>query len=266
MPPPYWSRHMSTMDRLEVTRPSSSRLHVFFYKFTTSSTVFQVSSIIPSIIKSSTTTKSPPPSHASNMLFIAALAPLLGFALAAPQEGPKSVKVRGISLLGSGCPKGSADVQVDSSGSLFEATFSEYQVSTGPGTRAVDWRKNCKLTINMDFTPGYSFSIVETDTIGFAEIPAGARGQCVNTFSFTGQGNHHVDYKLDLKGKYSGNFDLQSRTGLESFSPCGGGSAILNLNTACAITPTNLPALISVDHLSGKLKVKFALKWRFCGK
>lgn len=70
-------------------------------------------------------------------------------------KDPQYVKVVGISVLGSGCPKDSADVQIDATGTLFEVTFSEYEVQTGPDTHPADWRKNCKLTINMEFTPGY---------------------------------------------------------------------------------------------------------------
>lgn len=74
-----------------------------------------------------------------------------------PRDSPSKVKVNGISLLGSGCPPGSADVQVDATGTLFEATFSSYEVQTGPGTQAVDWRKNCKLTMNMEFDSGFQY-------------------------------------------------------------------------------------------------------------
>ncbi|KJZ80127.1 hypothetical protein HIM_00841 [Hirsutella minnesotensis 3608] len=203
------------------------------------------------------------------MHFLTGLALFLGLAAAVPQSGskaPKNVKIRGVSLLGSGCPAGTADVQVDATGTLFEATFSAYEVQTGPGTKAVDWRKNCKLTLNMEFDHGFQFSILDTDMIGFAEIPAGARGQCINTFSFTGAGAEHVDYRINLPGKYSGNFDLQSHPGLLSWSPCGGSTAILNMNTACNISPTHLPALIAVDHISGKLRVKFSVQWRFCSR
>lgn len=84
--------------------------------------------------------------------------------------------------------------------------------------------------------------------IGFAQIPKGARGQCTNTFSFTGTPGQ-VSSAINLKGQYSGNFDLQSNTGIESWSPCGGSTAILNMNTACDLSPTNLPALIAVSRV-----------------
>lgn len=98
------------------------------------------------------------------MLVQSALSLFLGLAAAAPSaqlvapqasDGPSAVRVVGVSLLGTGCPAGTADVQVDSSGELFEATFSAYEVLTGPDTKASDWRKNCKLTLNMEFDEGF---------------------------------------------------------------------------------------------------------------
>lgn len=91
------------------------------------------------------------------MKFVITLLPFLGLAATAPSGSsiPSSVKIRDTSVLGGGCPVGSADIQVDAAGTLFEATFAAYEIQTGPGTKAVDWRKNCKLTINMEFDPGY---------------------------------------------------------------------------------------------------------------
>ena len=89
-----------------------------------------------------------------------------------------------------------------------------------------------------------------TDMIGYAEIPDGARGSCKNTFSFTGQtsagGIDKVDFDLALDGHYSGDFDLHADPGIFSWSPCDGSTAILNMNTQCAISPTTQDALIAV--------------------
>jgi hypothetical protein len=71
---------------------------------------------------------------------------------------PSSVRVLGISLLGSGCPAGTADVQIDATKTLLEVTFSEYIIQTGPGTKAADWRKNCKLTLNLEFDQGFQYA------------------------------------------------------------------------------------------------------------
>jgi len=202
-------------------------------------------------------------------MYIAAILTLsLSFASTAlgavtPRNAPSKVKIHGISLLGSGCPAGTADVQVDATGTLFEATFSTYEVQTGPGTKAADWRKNCKLTMNMEFDSGFQFTILDTDMKGFAEIPKGAKGECKNAFSFTGSPGS-ATFTKSLPGHYSGNFDLKSSPDIVSWSPCGGQTAILNMNTQCSLSPTHLPALIAVDSISGKLTVIFAVSWRHC--
>ncbi len=90
-----------------------------------------------------------------SLLPLAAAAP----GLVVPRDVPSTVRVLGISLLGSGCPAGSADVQIDATKTLIEVTFSEYIIQTGPGTRASDWRKNCKLTMNMEFDQGFQYDI-----------------------------------------------------------------------------------------------------------
>jgi len=91
-------------------------------------------------------------------LFLGLAAALPARDLIAPQaaaESPSTVKIHGVNLLGSGCPAGTADVQVDATGELFEATFSAYEIQTGPGTMASNWRKNCKLTMNLEFERGF---------------------------------------------------------------------------------------------------------------
>jgi hypothetical protein len=176
---------------------------------------------------------------------------------------PQHVRVVGISLLGSGCPAGTADVQIDATKTLMEVTFSEYVIQTGPGTRASDWRKNCKLTLNMEFDQGFQFSTLTTDMKGFAQIPANARGRCTNTFDFTGV-TGQANYAINLNGEIEGPFDLKADPDIISWSPCGGTTAIMNMNTQCNISPTQLPALIAVDRISGKITVNIALQWQRC--
>ena len=79
---------------------------------------------------------------------------------------------------------------------------------------------------------------------GFSEIPKGVKGTCLNVFSFTG-GSGTATFKQNL-GPSDGDFDLKSDPALASWSPCGGSTAILNMNTQCSIAPTHLPALIAV--------------------
>jgi len=196
----------------------------------------------------------------------AAVPPTMGIprALVAPAATPPStVRVVGVSLLGSGCPPNTADVQIDAGKTLMEVTFSEYIIQTGPGTRASDWRKNCKLTINLAYDEGFQFATLSTEMKGFAQLPKGSRGTCSNTFDFTGVPGSSV-FSISLVGEKEGPFTLKSDPDLVSWSPCGGSSNILNLNSQCNISPTQQQALIAVDRISGKVTVNVSLDWRKC--
>jgi hypothetical protein len=84
----------------------------------------------------------------------AALPSILG---AEAAVAPKNLKVIGASVLGSGCPYGSADVWADTSNTAIEVRLKDYVVRTGPNTEAADWRKNCKITLNLQYDPGFSY-------------------------------------------------------------------------------------------------------------
>jgi hypothetical protein len=82
----------------------------------------------------------------------------LGLAAAAPLEAfaplPNEVKIVGISAIGSGCPVGHAFATVDSTGTIFDVAFDQYVVETGPNTSASDARKNCRVSLNIEFPQG----------------------------------------------------------------------------------------------------------------
>ncbi|KAF4582120.1 secreted protein [Ophiocordyceps camponoti-floridani] len=192
---------------------------------------------------------------------------LLGLASAAPQPGdlsPNLFTIRDIGIIGSGCSQEHDQVYIDKSGTVFEVSFSDYGVESGPDVRAKEWRKNCKLSLNLEYSRGFQFRLVGTNMAGYAAIPWGSSGQCVNSFSFAGNGADRIDYIVKFRGPLNGRFDLESTSGLSAWSSCGKSSSILNLNTACNIDQTDYKAYIAVDEVSGKMTVKCGIEWRRC--
>ena len=82
----------------------------------------------------------------------------LGLATATPIEAiapsPNEVKIVGISAIGSGCPVGHAFATVDSTGTIFDVAFDQYIVEVGPNSSASDARKNCRVSLNIEFPQG----------------------------------------------------------------------------------------------------------------
>ncbi len=73
---------------------------------------------------------------------------------------PRNLRVIGASVLGSGCPPGTAEVKADASNTVFDIRLSEYVVQSGPNVAAADWRKNCKLTLNLEYDSGFQYVFV----------------------------------------------------------------------------------------------------------
>lgn len=88
-------------------------------------------------------------------LFIGLATALPAENLVAPSPAISDVKIRDITAIGSGCPVGHAFVNVDATGTIFDVAFDEYIVSVGPGTSPADSRKNCRISINLEFPQGF---------------------------------------------------------------------------------------------------------------
>ncbi len=80
---------------------------------------------------------------------------------------------------------------------------------------------------------------------GYASISSGAKGYCSNTIDFTGD-SREATYDLNLSGG-AGPFSLSANPDLVLWSPCGSGTAILNMNTQCSVSPPEKSALIAVS-------------------
>lgn len=93
----------------------------------------------------------------------------------------------------------------------------------------------------------FRFATLATDMSGFAQIPAGSKGHCTNEFDFTGISGKSK-YAIELPGQMEGDFTLKASPDLVSWSPCGGTTAIMNMNTQCYISPTRDQALIAVCY------------------
>lgn len=93
----------------------------------------------------------------TTLLSAVASASLATAAAIEPRSAPRNLKVIGLSVLGTGCPYGSADVQTDPSNTELEVRLSDYIVQTGANVPASEWRKNCKITMNLEYDAGFSY-------------------------------------------------------------------------------------------------------------
>lgn len=191
----------------------------------------------------------------------------LNIPMASSQSIPDYVNIRRIVYNGSGCPLGTVGKNVSPDRQAFTLTFSEYLAEAGPGLSFADSRKNCQITIVLDFPNGWTFSVMSIDYRGFAYLDEGVKGIHSATYYFQGQGQTGRSSRT-LQGDYYGDYFMRDYIGMSSlvWSPCGARRA-LNINSAVRVdnrSNRSGQGLMTIDSIDGEVIYTFNLQWRRC--
>lgn len=105
------------------------------------------------------------------------------------------------------------------------------------------------------------FSVIETRFTGYASLAEGQTGTCRAGYTFSGDSSQEVVFQKNLVAPYEDNYNLLAGVGVESFSPCGRTTAILNVNSEIRITPLSTP---HKGTMTVRAPHKNKLQWRRC--
>ncbi|MET1072355.1 MAG: DUF4360 domain-containing protein, partial [Umezawaea sp.] len=72
---------------------------------------------------------------------------------------PDHITIEVVTVLGSGCPAGTAAVAVSPDNKAFTVTYSRFTAQVGPDSKPIDFRKNCQLALNVRVPQGYTYAI-----------------------------------------------------------------------------------------------------------
>jgi len=176
---------------------------------------------------------------------------------------PMTVEVATVN--GSGCPSGTATVSPLSGNSGFTVAYSAFTAVAGGTADAVEFRKNCQMSLRIATPPGFSFAVERIDYRGTASLAAGATGTELTGYYFQGSSDT-LRLSHTFAGPYSGSWQATEATGLV-FSPCEA-QRNLNINTELRVDPgTSDPHATSVMALGGtrsSLRTVYSLTWRTC--
>lgn len=186
---------------------------------------------------------------------------------AAFADAPTYVRVRSISYAGSGCPAGSVAKNVSQDRQAFTLLFDQYIAEVGPGVPFIQRRKNCQLTVDLDFPSGWTYTVVTVDTRGYIAADPGTNVTQQSSYYFQGQART-ARASSSAWGPLDENYQLRDVVGVSSlvWSPCGERRA-LNINTEVKASNSANPsghALITTDSIDGSLKQIYALQWARC--
>lgn len=191
---------------------------------------------------------------------------MLAGASQALADQPGYAHVRSISYAGSGCPAHSVAQNVSPDLRAFTLLFDDFVAEVGPGIPLSQGRKNCQILVDLDFPSGWSFSILDVDYRGYANLDSGVTGLQQSAYYFTGQGNTGR-LSTTFSGPLSRDYQVRDTLGLSAtvWSPCGAQRA-LNINTQVRLTTNNRNkrGILTTDSIDAQITQIYGLQWRRC--
>ncbi|KAF2868811.1 hypothetical protein BDV95DRAFT_597125 [Massariosphaeria phaeospora] len=180
------------------------------------------------------------------------------------QGAPPSFRIKNVVSGGSGCPQGSVDIDYTDSKVLPIYFNREFTAKVGPGVAPDQSRKNCQLSIALQFSPGYQYAVYSADYSGWGDLDSGVRGVVRANYYFSGEQDQAAS-TLALNGPFNGRYSKHDDVAVSVWSPCGS-EAALNVNAEVALTPmggSQSGTLVATKE-SARFTHSVFIKWRQC--
>ncbi|MFI9237301.1 DUF4360 domain-containing protein [Streptomyces sp. NPDC053079] len=184
---------------------------------------------------------------------------------------PDKIVIDVVSVNGSGCPAGTANVSVSPDNTAFTVSYSNYIAQVGVGSKPTDFRKNCQLSLNVHVPQGFTYAIAQADYRGFAHLEKGATGLERANYYFQGMSqtayvNHH------FTGPVNDNWQTTDTTEIEAliYAPCGA-MRYFNVNTELRVDagtsdPTKTTSFVAMDSTDSSISTLYHFAWKTCPK
>ena len=187
----------------------------------------------------------------------------------APAPLPNEVSISVVTANGSGCPAGSATVDVSTDRKAFTVTYSEYMAQVGVGTKPTDFRRNCQLALDVHFPQGFTYAIAEADYRGYAHLERGATGTAAASYYFQGY-SQTVRATHPFNGPLDDNWQTTDTVGVAAlvYQRCGD-QRNLNINTELRVNagrsnPKKTTSFMSMDSTDGNISTVYQISWKRC--
>ncbi|GAA2436662.1 DUF4360 domain-containing protein [Actinomadura vinacea] len=186
-------------------------------------------------------------------------------AAAAP---PDRITIDVVTVNGSGCPAGTAQVTPRPDNTGFTVSYSDYLARTGGGSEPTAYRKNCQINLAVHVPQGFTYAIASADYRGFAHLYHGASAMTRANYYFQGS-SENSPVSHSIAAPYSDDWRFTDTTDAAqlAYKPCGV-DRNLNINTEIRVDRgTSNPAqtsFITMDSTRGKVETLYHFAWKEC--
>ncbi|GHF54989.1 hypothetical protein GCM10010218_40420 [Streptomyces mashuensis] len=184
---------------------------------------------------------------------------------------PDKIVIDVVAVNGSGCPAGTANVNVSPDNTAFTVSYSHYVAQVGVGAKPTDFRKNCQLSLNVHVPQGFTYAVAQADYRGFAHLEPGAKG--LQRASYYFQGMSQTTYtNHNFTGPHSEDWQVTDTTDLDAvvYAPCGA-LRNFNINTELRVDagtsdPARTTSFLAMDSTDGSINTLYHFAWKQCPK
>lgn len=163
--------------------------------------------------------------------------------------------------------------------------YDSYYASIGPGVAITEQRKNCQLTLELEYPGGFQYSILSADYRGYANIDKGITGTLKSTYYFAGKAPQvciappdapcpanapQTTTEYTFNGPITGDYLKHDEADSTSvvMSPCGSKGNLLNINSQVRLTSASSTSkasgLLTTDSTDLKFKQVVYVNWQKC--
>lgn len=198
------------------------------------------------------------------LLAMACLA-VAGMARAQDLPDPGQTYIEGFAYSGQGCRQGTVAQNLSQDRQALTLLFSEFGVEGGHQLGVPQKEIGCVLNLTVHVPQGYSFSILQIDTRGYANIAPNTVGYSRTAFRW---GHSPVGLtqlsESRMNGPYQDDFISSTTIRSESlaWSPCAGVSQPLTIGSTVGVN--GQLGYINVDSIDTSFVTEYKLKWRRC--
>lgn len=188
-------------------------------------------------------------------------------------SAPERVEIDRVDAHGSGCPEGTAYVDISPDRQVFTAVFDEFLAIIDPDDPYVsygDRHKRCDLSLKVNVPAGWQFSIFKADYEGWYDMEQQMTMTQTSTYHFQGNARHSKRSQIKTyNAAKSGEFLFTDRIGVSSFewSACGGPrNMYITSEIRLSSRNRNSRGAAGINAIEGqfKLQAKFGILWRRC--
>lgn len=166
---------------------------------------------------------------------------------------------------GSGCPAGTASVNLSPDETELSILFDSYIVEAGGNTGKRLDRKSCNVSIPVTVPQGYSVAIFQVDYRGFNLVPRGGMSRFDAEYFWAG--SRGIRQSRIFSGPVQDNYTLTDMLAATTlvWTPCG---AEVNLRANTSMTTQtnsfNQQAMSTVDSADISSGLVYHVQWRQC--